>query len=148
MISIRKAEFKDLEMILPIENECFISPWKESDLKYELTENPVNKFYILDDEGKVVGFLNFMITFNSATISQIAVTKSYRHQGLALKLMAQMFLDLPKDGDEVVEFVTLEVRKSNVAAISLYKKCGFEIIVDKKAYYPDGEDAVYMVKRM
>ena len=89
-----------------------------------------------------------MITFNSATISQIAVTKSYRHQGLALKLMAQMFLDLPKDGDEVVEFVTLEVRKSNVAAISLYKKCGFEIIVDKKAYYPDGEDALYMVKRM
>ncbi|MCR5332803.1 MAG: ribosomal protein S18-alanine N-acetyltransferase [Bacilli bacterium] len=148
MISIRKAELKDLEMILPIENECFISPWKESDLKYELTENPVNKFYVLDDEGKVVGFLNFMITFNSATISQIAVTKLYRHQGLALKLMEQMFLDLPKDGDEVVEFVTLEVRKSNVAAISLYKKCGFEIIVDKKAYYPDGEDAVYMVKRM
>ena len=147
MISIRKAEVKDIKGILAIENECFISPWKESDLMYELTQNPINKFYVVEDKD-IVGFLNFMITFNSATISQIAITKEYRRQGIALKLMEKMFSDLPKAGDDVVEFVTLEVRKSNEAAIALYKKCGFEHIVDKKAYYPDGEDAVYMVKRM
>ena len=52
------------------------------------------------------------------------------------------------DIEDVVETVTLEVRKSNDAAIKLYEKNGYEFVVEKKHYYPNGEDAVYMVKRL
>jgi len=53
--------------------------------------------------------------------------------------------ELKKDGFNTV---VLEVRKSNLKAISLYKKFGFteEKILSK--FYPDGEDAIYMIKNL
>jgi len=148
MISIRLIEYNDLETLKSLENECFVSPWKESDLLYEMKVNPINTIYVAIDENKVVGFIDYMTTFNSATISQIAVTKSYRKQGVATMLLKKMFESFPTSGDEVVEFTTLEVRASNVAAQKLYIKNGFEVITTKKNYYSNGEDAIYMVKRM
>ena len=46
-----------------------------------------------------------------------------------------------------LELLTLEVRKSNIAAQGLYKKYGFDIIGERKRYYSDnGEDAWIMTK--
>ena len=47
-----------------------------------------------------------------------------------------------------VEFITLEVRKGNFAAIALYKKEGYDEITVKKMYYDDGEDAIYMMRSL
>ncbi len=148
MISIRKMVDADLKAAKAIEDECFVEPWKEADLEYELHDNPISKFFVAVDEKKVVGFIDFMITFNSATISQVAVTEEYRNQGIASKLLEKMYECLPSSGEDVVEFITLEVRESNLVARSLYLKHGFEEVVIKKAYYPNGENAVYMLKRM
>ena len=148
MITIREMMDKDLKAVKLIEDECFVEPWKESDLEYELHDNPINKFFVALDGEKVVGFIDFMITFNSATISQVAVTKEYREQGIASKLLEKMYESLPTSGEDIVEFITLEVRESNLPARSLYLKHGFEEVVIKKAYYPNGENAVYMLKRM
>lgn len=145
---IVSASLDNLEDILQIENNCFKCPWKKADLIYELSENPINKFFLYKKENKIIGFIDFMITFNSSTISQIAVEKEYRKKGYATKLLNTMEEYLPHDGDDEVETITLEVRKSNLAAIEFYKKNGFEYIVDKPHYYSDGEDAIYMVKRL
>ena len=145
---VRFLEKADLEQVYEIEKECFINPWKFSDLEYELEGNPVNKFLVVECGGRIVGFNDFMITFNSATISQIAVTKEFRNQGLGTLLLNEMEKCFPSEGDEIVENVTLEVRASNVPAINLYKKHGYEVVVKKPHYYPDGEDAIYMVKRL
>lgn len=145
---VRELEKADLSAVFEIEKECFINPWKLSDLEYELNENPVNVFFVIEAEGKIVGFNDFMITFNSATISQIAITKEYRRKGLASILLGAMEKHFPNEGDDIVENVTLEVRASNESAICLYKKNGYEEVVRKPHYYPDGEDAIYMVKRL
>lgn len=145
---VRFLEKTDLEQVYEIEKECFINPWKFSDIEYELNGNPVNKFLVLEVDGKIVGFNDFMITFNSATISQIAVTKAYRRNGFGSILLKEMEKCFSKEGDDIVENVTLEVRASNEAAINLYKKDGYEVVVTKAHYYPDGEDAIYMVKRL
>lgn len=145
---IRALEKADLEQVYQIEKECFINPWKFSDIQYEFQGNPVNKFLVLEVNGKVVGFNDFMITFNSATISQIAVTKEFRRNGFGTILLNEMEKCFPKEGDDIVENVTLEVRASNKPAINLYKKQGYEVVVVKPHYYPDGEDAIYMVKRL
>ena len=145
---IRALEKADLEQVYQIEKECFINPWKFSDIQYEFQGNPVNKFLVLEVNGKVVGFNDFMITFNSATISQIAVTKQFRRNGFGTILLNEMEKSFPKEGDDIVENVTLEVRASNKPAINLYKKQGYEVVVVKPHYYPDGEDAIYMVKRL
>ena len=145
---VRLLTREDLPTIFQIEKECFVNPWKESDIEYELSGNPVNRFLVLEIDNKVVGFNDFMITFNSATISQIAVNKGYRRKGFGTILLKEMEKCFPKEGEEVVENVTLEVRASNKPAIKLYEKNGYETVVIKPHYYPDGEDAVYMVKRL
>ena len=145
---IRKVNKEDFEQVYQIEQTCFKDPYPRKHLEYEFFENPINIILVAEEDEKIVGFIDFMVTFNSATIVQIAVVPEYRKQKIATNLLNEMEKCFPKDLDDVVENVTLEVRKSNEAAINLYKKDGYEIIVEKKHYYPDGEDAIYMVKRI
>lgn len=137
------ASVDDIEFIKLIEDESFKNPFSKEQIKYEIEENPFSKYILCLIDNKIVGFINFWITFNSATINQIAVSKLYRNKGIATKLIEYAENLLKK---EEVEFFTLEVRKSNEAAINLYLKNGFMKVSEKKQYYDNGEDAIYMVK--
>ena len=148
MIEYRLATLNDFDDVQKIENECFIEPYSTEDLHYEFEKNPVNKIIVAEDEGKIVGFIDFLITFNSSTIMQVAVTKSYRQNGVATQLLSQMEKSFPKNTDDLVETITLEVRESNEAAKNLYLKNGYKIVVIKNHYYKDGENAIYMLKRL
>lgn len=144
----RLATSEDFEQVLQIENECFKQPYSSKELEYEFNENPVNKIIVAENEGKVIGFIDFLITFNSSTIMQVAVTSKYRGRGIATQLLAEMEEYFPTEIDDVVETITLEVRESNEAAKALYLKNGYEIVLLKKNYYKDGENAIYMLKRL
>lgn len=148
MIKYRLAKQEDFEQVLEIENECFKQPYTRKELEYEFNENPVNKIIVAESEGKIIGFIDFLITFNSSTIMQVAVTKEFRGQGIATRLLSEMEHSFPKEIDDIVETITLEVRESNEAAKALYLKDGYELVVVKKNYYKDGENALYMLKRL
>ena len=148
MIKYRLAKKKDFEEVLAIENECFKEPYSRADLEYEFNENPVNTIIVAECDGKVIGFIDYLITFNSATIMQIAVTKDFRSIGVATQLLEEMENSFPKEIDDMVETITLETRVSNKAAVNLYVKNGYKIVVVKSHYYKDGENAIYMVKRL
>lgn len=148
MIKYRLASPCDFDEVQKIENECFLEPYSTEDLHYEFEKNPVNKIIVAEDNGKVVGFIDFLITFNSSTIMQVAVTKSYRRYGIATQLLSEMEQSFPKNIDDLVETITLEVRESNEAAKNLYLKNGYKIVVIKNHYYKDGENAIYMLKRL
>ena len=140
----RLADVKDLPQLLEIQNECFIHPWKEKDILYELKENPVNFMYVIEEGNLILGFIDFWITFDSATIAQIAIRKQYQRRGYSSILMQEMIDDCYA---KKVLNITLEVRISNTKAISLYKKFNFKEIVIKPHYYDNGEDALYMVRK-
>ena len=142
--NIRKAKISDLEAIKEIEDESFINPFTKEDLLYEISQNPVSNFLVLEKDGLVVGFIDYWVTFDSATIDQIAVKKSERNQGFAKILLEKSVNDLKELGE--VSFLTLEVRTSNEPAINLYKSFGFQKVTIKEKYYDDGEDAIYMIK--
>ena len=148
MIKYRLATLDDFDAVRAIENECFKEPYSDDDLHYEFEQNPVNKIIVAENERKVVGFIDFLITFNSSTIMQVAVTKEYRGNGIATQLLSEMEKSFPKEIDDIVETITLEVRESNVAAKYLYLKNGYKIVVIKSNYYKDGENAIYMIKRL
>ena len=148
MIKYRLASLKDFDEVQRIENECFLEPYSTEDLHYEFEKNPVNKIIVAEADGKVVGFIDFLITFNSSTIMQIAVTKEFRKNGIATQLLSEMEKSFPKNIDDIVETITLEVRESNEAAKNLYLKNGYKIVVIKTNYYKDGENAIYMIKRL
>lgn len=143
-MNIRKAKISDLEEIKEIEDESFINPFTKEDLLYEISQNPVSNFLVLEKDGLVVGFIDYWVTFDSATIDQIAVKKSERNQGFAKILLEKSINDLKELGE--VSFFTLEVRTSNEPAINLYKSFGFQKVTIKEKYYDDGEDAIYMIK--
>lgn len=143
-MNIRKAKISDLEAIKEIEDESFINPFTIEDLLYEISQNPVSNFLVLEKDGLVVGFIDYWVTFDSATIDQIAVKKSERNQGFAKILLEKSINDLKELGE--VSFFTLEVRTSNEPAINLYKSFGFQKVTIKEKYYDDGEDAIYMIK--
>ena len=129
MIKYRFATTKDFNDVLALENECFKEPYSEDDLRYEFKNNPVNKIIVAVDGKRIVGFIDYLITFNSSTIMQVAVTKEYRGKGIATQLLSEMEKSYPKNIEDIVETVTLEVRESNVAAKNLYLKNGYMIIV-------------------
>lgn len=142
--NIRKAKISDLDAIKEIEDESFINPFTKVDLLYEISQNPVSNFLVLEKDGLVVGFIDYWVTFDSATIDQIAVKKSERNQGFAKILLEKSINDLKELGE--VSFFTLEVRASNEPAINLYKSFDFQKVTIKEKYYDDGEDAIYMIK--
>lgn len=142
-MDILKVSHSDLDKILEIENESFIKPFKKENFLYELDENPFSRFYKLVIDNEIIGFLLLYVTFDSSSIVQIAIKKDKRNQGFAEFLLQNIEKLLIK---EEVNFITLEVRVSNIPARKLYKKLGYEEINIKKGYYEDGEDAIYMVK--
>lgn len=142
---IRPVLEKDLDALVEIENKCFLSPWKREDVLYEIKENPVAIFYVIEVDNKVVGFIDYWHTFDSATLAQIGIHPSYQKLGLASLLMDEMIKDCYA---KKVEFITLEVRVHNLKAIKLYEKFGFETILVKKQYYTNGDDANYMLRKV
>ena len=151
-INIREATDNDLPFVMQIEQLCFPhGAWKEENLLYELHENPVAHFWVIElalketDPYRVVGFCDYWETFDSATICQIAVHPYLQHKQLGTAMMDEIYNDcLAKK----IQTLTLEVRVGNVAAINFYKKQGFKIETTKPHYYDNGEDAYYMILKV
>ena len=98
--------------------------------------------YVIDD--KVVGYLDYSLIYDRMEIDNIEVEESYRGNGIGTKLMS--YLVSVAIENRVIN-ITLEVRKSNVVAINLYKKFGFREVAIRKFYYGD-EDGILMEKQV
>ena len=82
-------------------------------------------------------------------VTSLAVLAEYRRQGLAKALMNQLNYHLENyqlHGRPPVVGCGLHVRKSNVAACSLYERDGYQVAQVIPSYYQDGEDAYFMRK--
>ena len=142
-VEIRELEEKDLDQVMEIENLCFVSPWKIEDILGEMKRNQFAELLVATINEKVVGYVDYWITFDSATICQIAVHPSYQRQAIGTKLLIEVFKDCYA---QKVRNITLEVRESNEKGINFYKKNGFRPFLTKEAYYTNGENAIYMIK--
>ncbi len=95
--------------------------------------------YIDDD---FVGHGGFSAVVDEGYITNIAVHPDHRRKGIAFSL-TQSLIDKAKELD--LSFLTLEVRESNLAAIKLYEKSGFEVVGKRKNFYSTPkEDAILM----
>ena len=142
---IRKMNGADMIQVLEIEKECFLDPYTEENISFELRENPFADILVAMVGPTIVGYIDFMHTFDSATINRIAVRKEYRKKGIGKQLLSKCIEEI-RSGEEKADFLTLEVRTNNEEAISFYKNNEFEEINIKKNYYSDGQDALYMVR--
>lgn len=141
---IKKLTIEDIDDILKIENEAFLHPYNKEQFAYELEDNPCAMIYGYYEEDKLIGVIDFWITFDCCQLCKIAIDKAYRRKGIATKLMNFMY---EKSKKEQCENVLLEVRMSNKSAIAFYKKEGFISLNTRDKYYDNPvEDALVMGK--
>ncbi len=96
---------------------------------------------VIEDYEKFIGFIIYSEIYERAEIVDIIIDPMYRNEGYAKRLI-KYFLNIL---NKLVNNVTLEVNSSNINAINLYKKEGFEIVAIRKKYY-DGNDGYLMKK--
>ena len=145
MIEIRDFVLQDIERIMEIESVTFKAPWKRDEMLYEFNENKFAHLAVITVDNYIVGFYDYWVTFDSATIAQIAIDPRYQRQHLASSLMEELLKDAKA---KKVRTITLEVRKNNEKAVNLYQKYGFKTSLIKDKYYSNGDDALYMTKEL
>jgi len=137
---------KDLEQVCEIEDLCFKDGhYNKEQIEYEIS-NELNRFLVYEDNKKILGFLIYTITFNSATVVQLATHPDYQRKGIATKLFNGMINQLKSLGYGEIETITLEVREKNEAAHKFYLKQKFIDLLVKKKYYSNGDNAIYMTR--
>lgn len=113
--------------------------WSEESLAEELVRQ-TSRYLVLDVDGVVQGFVGIWLMVGEAHITMVAVHPALRGQGLGEALLIAGMRLARAEHQEVV---TLEVRRSNGAAIGLYRKYGFVEVGMRRAYYDDNrEDAL------
>ncbi len=105
-----------------------------------ILNNPFHYLYGYYRNGKLVGFVHFVQSFEVFDLVNLVVDKKWRKKGIASSLLDYAFANI-KD----MRSVLLEVRESNKEAVSLYTKYGFQKIHIRKRYYGN-EDALIMEK--
>ena len=142
-IRIRKMSTEDLMEVARIEKETFSLPWSQQGFADSLAQE--NTCYLVACIGeKLVGYCGFLQVLDEADITNLAVDAACRKCGGG----ARMLLELLEAGeDRGVRAFTLEVRESNLAALALYQKIGFEECGVRKNFYDfPKENAVIMWK--
>lgn len=138
---IRSLEEKDFERVYALGNLLNENFSKTNQLD-QLLKDPYTKLYVYEENNHVVGFLMYTELEETIDISNIFVDEAYRHKKIASNLLDTMITTMK----DTVRVITLEVRKDNEPAISLYKKFGFEIMHIREKYYKD-VDAYLMGRR-
>lgn len=138
-MKIRIATKDDIADILHIEQTCFSTPWTEQGIA-ESIDNTNTYLYIATIDGKTAGYMGVQIFSGEGYVTNVATLPEYRKQGVAKALITEV---LKHD----MEFLTLEVRESNIPAINLYKSFGFTEVGKRPKFYRDPtEDALLMTR--
>nr|WP_208020648.1 ribosomal protein S18-alanine N-acetyltransferase [Labedella phragmitis] len=144
-MSMRPAAVEDLEEILALEEDTFVSDaWSRPQMASELASPHTSYLVVVDDVEGVVGYGGVLAPSGSedADIQTIAVAPSFRRAGLGRAIMAELIGAARLAG---AERVFLEVREDNPAARALYADLGFVAIGVRPHYYqPDDVDAIVM----
>lgn len=141
MILSREMRKADVGQVHEVECACFITPWSEKSLLSEL-RNSIAHYIVLEDGNTIVGYGGMWVLFEEAHVTNIAVMKDYRRQGLAKGMMLELMQKAMAKG---ATCMTLEVRESNLGAQALYRLLDFEQQGYRKRYYQDtGEGALLM----
>ena len=161
---VRKACTRDIDEIVRIESETSASPWSRDSISYDVETNADAYVAVLicgeegcgedscpgescketDAKARIAGYADMWMIAGEAQLNNIAVDEDLRGRGYGRMLLDHMSDESIRRG---CSSMTLEVRRSNIAAISLYRGAGFTETGIRPRYYLDNnEDAVIMDK--
>ena len=139
---LRPMRIKDVDTVCKLESDIFPSPWSKNAFETELLTNTFSESWVMEKENHIVAYVIIWKVLDEIHIANIAVSLEYRGRGIAFWIMQKLLNDACHNGATRCD---LEVRKSNKAAINLYKKLNFKIVGLRKNYYQsENEDALLM----
>ena len=142
-MEIRRMTFDDLPQVYEIEKAIFSKPWTYKAFRDSL--NLSNAVYLVcASKDEILGYCGLYCVLDEATITNMAVREEVRNKGIGYMLLQNIIEEAKNKG---IHNLTLEVRKSNLAAYHLYKQVGFEASGIRKEFYSAPvEDAIIMWK--
>lgn len=141
----RRPQPGDVRSLERGEKLCFPDPWPAQFFLTEMFAPGRFQRLLLDPDEHLVGYLFAAWQYLDLHVLKIAVLPDHRRRGLARRLMAAAEAHAREMAGETL---TLEVRPSNGSAIGLYAALGYAVAGRRSSYYPDGEDALVMTKRL
>lgn len=138
-ITVREMTTADVAAVAQLEARAFVDPWSP-DAFFDELSLPGRRYWVIEDDGHVVGYGGVMHVDDDAHIMTIAVDPPRARRGIGTRLMLALVEGAVGGG---ARNLTLEVRVTNEAAIALYRRFGFAPVGVRPRYYPD-EDALVM----
>lgn len=140
---IRPMTEDDINQIVEGETNIFGESLGFDMLYSDLKLNPYANYLVLEINRKIRGYIGLWINEENAEVINFYIDKKFQGLGFG-KMLLEFAIDLCKLSH--VTNLSLEVRKSNVKAISLYEKYGFVYGYTREDYYLDHEDALVLIK--
>ena len=141
---IENASLKDLDAIHGLESAAFPAPWRREFFASELLQTG-RVCLVATRDSYLIGYVFAMTILDEMHINKIAVAQAERRRGIAIALM-HLCMDAARE--RKVTLLSLEVRQSNAGAQRFYEHLEFEPSYVRPRYYPDGEAAVVMTRRI
>jgi [ribosomal protein S18]-alanine N-acetyltransferase len=141
-VTINPMRLEDIDSVLEIERMSFLTPWARDTYLHELKDNRLACYLVAWVFHRVLGYAGMWVVLDEAHVTTIAVDPAHRRRRIGERLLATLIGEAMR---RRARRVTLEVRKPNLEAQSLYRKYGFKDIGLRKGYYSDNrEDAIVM----
>ena len=132
---------EDVEAVHAIEAATFKTPWSKESFYHDVTDTPCARYVVLREDGEVVAYAGVWFVLDEGHITNIAVRQDRRGLGYGERVTRAM---IQLAADSGMNWMTLEVRRSNRVAQNLYHKLGFIDVGYRKRYYENSEDALIM----
>lgn len=142
-IKILPMQKNELDDVLKIEEQAYGEHhWSKDSFYGELSNDLAHYYSAFDLDNNLIGYAGCWQILDEAHITTIAVKPELKRKKIGEALLKRILEDCYKNE---IKYITLEVRVSNVAAISLYEKYGFKSLGSRKGYYQNNnEDALIM----
>ena len=141
-ITVRPMVMTDVDGVMAVEHDSFLTPWSRSAFEEELAQNRLARYIVAVENGEIVGYAGTWLVINEAHVTNVAISDQRRREKIG-RLLMQKLMELARDND--MESMTLEVRVSNAAARHLYEQLGFVEAGIRKNYYSETkEDALIL----
>ncbi len=134
-------EPRDIDAVLEINREGFSTDaWSRQAFEREFALDYSHKF-VLELNGQIIGYCILWVIHDTANIITFAIKRDHWGLGYGKRLLSYII----EKFKERVKSISLDVRKSNIRAIRLYRSLGFETVGERIKYYSDGENAYQML---
>ena len=145
VVALRPMDRGHLDAVLAIEQEGFTNPWRRSDFESAL-DRADSQCHMAEVDGVFVGYTVGFFVLAEYHLADFAIHVDRRRQGLGKALLVRLVAEL---ASRPVDYVTLEVRASNEAAIGLYEGLDFRTVAIRRGYYSmPTENALVMIRAL